>query len=184
MCTDGSIPYVAVTDESGYIKKDLQPAKVLCLTVTNEYARTSNPLPGMTNDSDKLEALLAGFAQVTKLKNSAATKSAVKSKITEMISTLESSYGDEGLFIFHDGGHGGNDERSDAQYMCLYDGNLYDYEFWELVKSARCRIMAIFCTCHSGTMFRAPSLDEFNNRKMLMADSSSSGGEDDDSILK
>lgn len=108
MCTDGSIPYVAVTDESGYIKKDLQPAKVLCLTVTNDYARTANPLPGMTNDSDKLEALLAGFAQVTKLKNSAATKSAVKSKITEMISTLESSYGDEGLFIFHDGGHGSN----------------------------------------------------------------------------
>lgn len=67
--------------------------------------------------------------------------------------------------------------------MCLFDAYLYDYEFWELVKSARCRIMAIFCTCHSGTMFRAQSPDEFNNRKLLMADSGSSGSEDDDSIL-
>ena len=178
-CSNGNIPYVAITDEHGYIKRDLQPSKVKCLTVTNDYAGTANPLPGMTNDSDKIEAMLDGFATVTKLKNSAATKSAVKNKITEIVRSLENDFGDDGLFIFHDGGHGDYDSARDAQYMNLYDGNLYDYEFWELIKNARCRIMAIFCTCHSGTMFRAASLDDFNRKQMLKADD---GGEDDEDI--
>lgn len=181
-CLDGDSTYIAVTDEQGYVKKDLQPSKVICLTVSNDYVGTRlNPLLGMTNDSDRIETMLNGFAQVIKLKNSAATVSAVKSKIVEIISSLERDFGDDGLFIFHDSGHGGNDESRDAQYMCLYDGNLYDYEFWELLKNARCRAMAIFCTCHSGTMFSAPALNELGTRQRLKADEDA---DEDEGIYK
>jgi hypothetical protein len=62
-CLDGDSTYIAVTDEQGYVKKDLQPAKVICLTVSNDYVGTRlNPLPGMTNDSDRIETMLNGFA--------------------------------------------------------------------------------------------------------------------------
>lgn len=72
------------------------------------------------------------------------------------------------LLIFHDSGHGGSKgantsddgESGYISYMCLYNNTiLYDYEFWDLIKNAKCRIMAIFCTCHSGTMYKAPSLE-------------------------
>ena len=174
-CSNGSLTYVAITDEQGYLKKSLTPEKVKCLTVTNEYIGSSNPLYGMTLDSDRLETMLNGYASVTKMKNSDATKLAVTAKITELISSL----GDDGLFIFHDGGHGGNDDGK--QYMVLYNNvKLYDYEFWNLIKNARCKVMTIFCTCHSGTMFQAIFPEEFNNRSRLKANDI----DDEDAIKK
>lgn len=149
-CANGNAQAIALTQQYAYLLKPLQPNKVICLTVSNEYIGSSNPLYGMTNDSDRIASMLDGFSSsIIKLKNSDATKRAVTQQIQNIISTL----GDDDLFIFHDSGHGGN--NNGKQYMVLYDSNLYDYEFWELIKNARCRVMAIFCTCHSGTMFSA-----------------------------
>lgn len=170
-CKDGqAFDYIAVTDEIGYILASLRPAKVKCLTVSNDYSNLEgNQLPGMTNDSDRFSALLNGFATIEVLKNASATRSNVISKITSIISSL----GEDGLFIFHISGHGA--QSNGAQYMCLYNlATFWDYEFWELISNARCRVMAIFCTCHSGTMYAAPSLDSISTSALQSTVHSSS----------
>lgn len=165
---DDSAEAIMLTDSNGYVLKPLDSSKVKLITVSNDYAQNSrwNTLTGMTNDSDRFASLLKDFAgDVKKLKNSAATRQAVIDAITEAVSSMQ----EDELLIFHDSGHGGAKENTvdDGEsgyisYMCLYNNTvLYDYEFWDLIKNAKCRIMAIFCTCHSGTMYMAPSLEQY-----------------------
>lgn len=148
-----------LTDSNGYVLKPLNSGKVRLITVSNDYAQNSkwNTLTGMTKDSDRFASLLEDFAgDIKKLKNSDATRKAVISAITEAVGSMQ----EDELLIFHDSGHG--DTVTDTiSYMCLYNNTvLYDYEFWNLIKNAKCRIMAIFCTCYSGTMYQAPSLEQ------------------------
>lgn len=56
--------------------------------------------------------------------------------------------GDEQEYAFE----GAN--NSDGRFS-LYDANMTDDEFWNIIKNAKDRVFSIFCTCHSGTMFRA-----------------------------
>jgi hypothetical protein len=47
--------------------------------------------------------------------------------------------------------------------MCLYNGNLHDYEFWSYMQNIKGRAIAIFCCCHAGTMFRSSNTIDNKN---------------------
>lgn len=170
-CSNGQLPYVLITNEPGYIKNELQPNKVKVLTISLDYSG-NNELKGMTNDSDRFESLLNGFSSsIEKIKNRDATISNVKNKLQAYV---DNSHDDE-LFIFHFSGHGGGGSNGKS-HMCLYDGNLQDSEFWEIIQNIKGRVMAIFCCCHAGTMFQAiASLDnnDINNYISNISQSSS-----------
>lgn len=73
------------------------------------------------------------------------------------------------LFFFvntHGGASSSDKDKDEQEYefnganakdgrFSLYDANMSDDEFWNIIKYAKDRVFSIFCTCHSGTMFRA-----------------------------
>lgn len=130
---------IAITDQYGYVNTPLSPDKVRCLTVTNEYG---NKLVGMTNDSDRLEQLLNGYAStIVKLKNTDATKDNVVREIKSFMKTMH----EDELFIFHVGGY---DRAPNTEQSVVFYNNscLNADDLWELIKNAKCRVLAIFGT--------------------------------------
>lgn len=154
---------ILLTNIYGYIEKPINKSKVKLTTISLDYIGTTlNPLYGMTEDSDRFKKLLSDFvsnSNITTFKNSTATVSAIKNHLQHIVNTSQ----DDELFIFHFSGHGGNSDRDDTSHMCLYNGNLHDYEFWNYMQNIKGRVMVIFCCCHSGTMFRSINLDGDTN---------------------
>lgn len=110
--------------------------------------------PGAIADSSRMKNLLRDYTKdVTLLQNNQATRAAVSVALSKGAS--------KDLLIVYYSGHGGQAGRGDSseadgkdEYLCLYDGALYDNDIWKVVNMAK-RTFLIFDCCHSETMYRA-----------------------------
>lgn len=110
--------------------------------------------PGAIADSNRMRQLLKGYtSDVTLLQNRSATKAQVAEALAKGAS--------KDLLVVYYSGHGGQAGKGDSseadkkdEYLCLYDGALYDNDIWKVVCQAK-RTFLIFDCCHSETMYRA-----------------------------
>lgn len=144
----------------------------LCVGI-NEYEEI-NGLNGCANDAEFMAASLIerggwNAADVTVLTDSAATKSAIRSAISNIVA--QSMAGD--TFVYQHSSHGGqfNDETGDiiydesgmATFLCVYDEDYYDnttaYNDYEIAADlaafpAGVKVAVIVDACHSGGLFK------------------------------
>lgn len=140
---------------------DKKMKKAFCFSI-NDYPGISNDLSGCNNDSLDWADLLKnqyGF-DVRRITDSAVTKSAVVSEMTNLITNA--CFGD--ILVFTYSGHGtsvvdqNNDEidgRDEA--ICLYDGFLIDDEIRIIFSKLPQGVHLTFISdsCHSGTVTRS-----------------------------
>ena len=113
---------------------------------------------GATTDAATMNGILSQYGTPTILLNSKATKANV-------VKALQAAAQND-LLIFTFSGHGGSDPIGDVsgetdgknEYLCLYNTYLLDNEIWNIVNSAKNRVLLIFDCCHSETMFRSPGI--------------------------
>lgn len=183
-CSDGSLAFIGLSDRAGYVKKSIDKSKVHVRIFINEYSGGSSPLLGIVDDEPLLRELFSNYSNdIVVYKNGDATATSMKSVISTCVQNFTSP---DDLLIFIDLGHGGSTTKNGQQvsYMSLCNSTIvYDYEFWNLVKNASCRIFAIFCTCHSGTMYQAPSLDAYNMRFSAQDDGYEDEEDEEDELM-
>ena len=145
----------------------------LCVGI-NEYEEI-NGLNGCVNDAEFMAASLIerggwNAADVTVLTDSAATKSAIRSAISNIVA--QSMAGD--TFVYQHSSHGGqfNDETGDiiydesgmATFLCVYDEDFYDnttaYNDYEIAADlaafpAGVKVAVIVDACHSAGLFKS-----------------------------
>ena len=135
--------------------------KALCVGINN-YPGSANDLQGCLNDVSDWSNLLsqAGFEN-TIIKDSAATKSKIKSTLASMISASQA--GD--VLVFQYSGHGtsvidtsGDEADSYDEALYVYDGALIDDELREIFTSipAGVQVIVFLDSCFSGTATRVP----------------------------
>ena len=115
--------------------------------------------PGADVDAMTMDRILSNYGKPTVLVNQQATKAAVVNALKEAAK--------KDLMIFFYSGHGGQERVGDLsgeldlknEHLCLYNTYMLDNEIWEIVKSAKGRVVLIFDCCHSETMFRDPGVD-------------------------
>jgi hypothetical protein len=135
--------------------------KAFCFSI-NDYSGERNDLQGCNNDSLNWANLLSsqyGF-QVTRIIDSAVTRSAVMKGMTNLI--VNSKIGDSLVFTYS--GHGTSvvdptkdEEDGKDEAICLYDGFLVDDEIRDIFNKLPNGVKLTFISdsCHSGTVTRA-----------------------------
>lgn len=118
-----------------------------------ENSKTYGNCPGAGIDASIMAKILSDHGKVTTLRDAQATRSAVRSALAKGAS--------KDFLIIYYSGHGGQSGGGDSsevdkkdEYLCLYDGPMYDNELWAVIQSAK-RTMLIIDACHSETMYRA-----------------------------
>lgn len=132
------------------VTKDSDTAAVVIGVERGKYG----DCPGAVADSHRMANLLKNYtSNVTLLQNQFATCGNVINALAKAAS--------KDLLVVYYSGHGGQAGRGDPseadgkdEYLCLYDGSIYDNELWKIVNSAK-RTFLIFDCCHSETMYRA-----------------------------
>lgn len=121
-----------------------------------ENSKAYGNCPGAKIDSNRMSELLGKYGKVTKLQDAQATRSAVQTALARGAS--------KDFLIIYYSGHGGQAGHGDPsevdkkdEYLCLWDGPMYDNELWAVIQSAK-RTMLIIDACHSETMYRSLSL--------------------------
>lgn len=134
----------------GIINKSSDTAAVVIGVENGKYGAC----PGAGVDSSRMATLLKKYTNdVTLLQNKDATQANVMNAL--------SKGAQKDLLIVYYSGHGGQAGKGDPseadgkdEYLCLYNGALYDNNLWQIINQAK-RTFLIFDCCHSETMFRA-----------------------------
>lgn len=149
------------------------PAKSAAIIVAlaqldyNAYSGWDGRCSGCNTDRDRMikECRAAGIERVVSLYNEQATVYAVIRQMLLATKALELSAkrGERPLLVFYYSGHGGEiydffktEKNSRDQTLCLWDGQLQDNLFWDvLLKIPKgVRVLHITDTCNSGTNFK------------------------------
>jgi hypothetical protein len=122
-----------------------------CVVVGMQNSSTYGSCSGSKLDSDNMCNVLSRYGNTKLLQSKQATRSTV-------ISALDNALKKK-LCVFYYSGHGGQEKNSKgvdgmAEFLCLNDGPLYDFEIWNYIQSAKGRVVMIFDCCHSATMYR------------------------------
>ena len=142
-------------------KSVYSPKRALCVGICT-YPDPRNRLAGCANDAmawSKLLQEVKGFPQPEILLDSQATRSAVTSRLKDMVSNAKA--GD--ILVFTYSGHGtsvptthGDEDDGRDEAICLYDGLVIDDTIAEILAIApeKVSITMILDSCHSGTMLK------------------------------
>jgi hypothetical protein len=139
--------------------------RAVCAGINDYSVRGYNNLQSARQDAEAWASTLAdafGYdsANVTLLKDSAATSAAVLSAVTKMLNQSEA--GDVACLFF--AGHGGRSQSADAstwlEYICCYDanGNIDNATFDALAAAlspSTVNFTLVLDSCHSGGAFDA-----------------------------
>lgn len=152
---------------------ELAPKKFAVCVGINKYENITG-LSGCVNDANFMAANLVARGgwdrqDVTVLTDSAATKSAIRGAISNVVA--QAIQGD--TFIYQHSSHGGQfnatyepltDESGLAVFLCVYDEDYYDnttaYNDYEIAAdlaafSSGVKVAAIVDACHSGGLFKS-----------------------------
>ena len=131
----------------------------LCVGVNKYSMEDANPLNGCANDATFFRDSLVSRggwpeANAVLLKNAAATKDAIRRKITD--NAARAVPGD--VFVFFQSSHGSSEgfpEPTKDVSLCAYDEEYHDYELAEdLGKFASgVKVVVVVDACHSGGLF-------------------------------
>lgn len=151
------------------------------------YGDNLGALDFCVSDAEAMQALAKdqGF-DTTLLTDGAASRDALMSALSEAAKTLQAgdimmiSYAGHGgqLPDFNQDEMGGPDMDRLDETLCLYDGQFVDDELFALWSQFRegVRLVAVFDSCHSGTVVRAPAslrpAPEVKARRMSLAGAS------------
>jgi hypothetical protein len=123
----------------------------------SSYIPSSNWLSGCVPDANHVWTHLTErgewtSATVTKLTNSSATKTAIRSAITDAANSAVA--GD--VFVYYHSSHGGNDYGNYDVYLCTYNADYTDAELAsDLAKfKSGVKVVVMVDACHSGGLFK------------------------------
>lgn len=100
---------------------------------------------------------------IIRLNDSQATVKNVVDALNKQISKVP----EDGLFTFVYSGHGGqypkshgskNETDGQDEFLCLFDGPMIDDDLWTMFGRCKGRVLFVADCCHSGTMYRLPSV--------------------------
>ncbi len=121
---------------------------------------------GADQDSNTMLSLIKQYVDsdhIVKLNNKQATVAAVRKSLEDQIAKVP----EDGLFIFTYSGHGGqypkshgskNETDGQDEFLCLFDGPMIDDDLWTMFGRCKGRVLFVADCCHSGTMYRLPSV--------------------------
>ena len=144
----------------------LDKNKKFALVVGMETSKWGS-CPGADQDSNTMNAMISQYvdsSHIVRLNNKQATVAAFKKALTEQIEKVP----EDGLLIVTYSGHGGQYNKSSTakdetdgrdEFLCLFDGALIDNDLWEMFGWCKGRVFVVFDCCHSGTMYRLPSVE-------------------------
>lgn len=115
-----------------------------CVVVGMENSRKYGSCPGSLHDSNEMGRVLSKYGRTTLLQDMAATADAVRNAMSAAVQ--------KDLAIFYYSGHGGR--TGDSEFLCAYNGPVWDHQIWDIVSKAKGRVVLIFDCCHSGHMYR------------------------------
>ena len=126
-----------------------------CVVIGMGNSKSYGQCPGSNLDANRMAEILSHHGKVEKFQDAQATRATIQSALARGAS--------KDLLIIYYSGHGGQAGHGDAseidkkdEYLCLYDGPMYDNELWAVIQSAK-RTMLIIDACHSETMYRSLS---------------------------
>lgn len=115
-----------------------------CVVVGMENSRKYGSCPGSLHDSNEMGRVLSKYGRTTLLQDRTATADAVRNVMAAAVQ--------KDLAIFYYSGHGGR--TGDSEFLCAYNGPVWDHQIWDIVSKAKGRVVLIFDCCHSGHMYR------------------------------
>ena len=115
-----------------------------CVVVGMENSRKYGSCPGSLHDSNEMGRVLSKYGRTTLLQDRVATADAVRNAMTAAVQ--------KDLAVFYYSGHGGR--TGDSEFLCAYNGPVWDHQIWDIVSKAKGRVVLIFDCCHSGHMYR------------------------------
>lgn len=157
-------------DKAAY--KVQKTAYVVIAAVENGFA---GKCVGSKKDYTKMASKLKPCSKVqVKLLDKTATKNAILNALSEGVKNE--------LLIFYFSGHGAQGKAyydttevdSKDEYIMAYDAAISDNEIWNIISKSKGRVMLIFDSCHSQTMYKAPMT--FMKQKMMMKATSNVNG--------
>lgn len=183
LCISGCIISPLEPSDHGSTTPVKSVAIVVALTQLdwNVYNGWSGKCSGSNIDLNRMVKTCRenGIERVVTLYNKQATAYAVIRQILLAAKALEpaASRGEQPLLIFYYSGHGGlvydsyhTEKGSADQTLCLWDGQLVDNLFWDvLLKVPKgVRVIHITDTCNSGTNFKLAPPVSYNSLSDIM----------------
>lgn len=151
-------------NESDIVETIKTNAPVLAVVVGMEVSEFAGKCEGSEFDSIRVKNLMdLNKIPTIYLKNDNATRNRVKTALSQIIKNSDETA------IFYYSGHGGFktnkpseiDPEPNDQFLCCYDGPVYDDEIWKIISQSKSKVVCIFDCCHSETMYRAPTFEKY-----------------------